>query len=73
MTVVRTKRGDTMEFLTFEDDTGIEGATMKPNPYDPRNRKNLTENERRAMHFMQDCLHGDDEGLIDRYVAEDYI
>ena len=46
---------------------------MRENPYDPRKRKDLTENEKRVLHFMEDCLHGDNEDLIDRYVAEDYI
>ena len=46
---------------------------MKENPYDPRRRTNLTENERRMLHFMQGCIHGDDESLIDRYVADDYV
>lgn len=46
---------------------------MVPNPYDPRLRTDLTANEKVVMHFMGDCLHGDDESLIDRYVAEGYI
>jgi predicted SnoaL-like aldol condensation-catalyzing enzyme len=46
---------------------------MYQNPYDPRKRKDLTENERRVLHFMEDCLHGDNDDLIDLYVAEDYI
>ncbi|BBO72885.1 DNA-directed DNA polymerase [Desulfosarcina widdelii] len=31
--VVRTKRGDPMEFLTFEDETGIVETTFFPEPY----------------------------------------
>jgi predicted SnoaL-like aldol condensation-catalyzing enzyme len=46
---------------------------MRDNPHDPRKRKDLTENERRVLHFMTDCIHGDKEELIDLYVAEDYI
>jgi predicted SnoaL-like aldol condensation-catalyzing enzyme len=46
---------------------------MKDNPYDPRKRENLSENERRVLHFMEACLHGQNEDLIDLYVAEDYI
>lgn len=46
---------------------------MRDNPYDPRKRKNLTENERRMLHFMEECIHGDREELIDSYVARDYI
>ena len=30
---VRTKRGDTMEFLTFEDDTGLVETTFFPGTY----------------------------------------
>jgi len=50
-----------------------EGETMKENPYDPRKRTNLTENEQRALRFMDECLHGDNFDLIDEYVAEEYI
>ena len=46
---------------------------MKANPYDPRKRTNLTENEQRALRFMDECLHGDNFDLIVEYVAEDYI
>lgn len=46
---------------------------MTENPHDPRKRASLTENERRMLHFMQECIHGDDDSLIDRYVADDYI
>ena len=46
---------------------------MYKNPYDPRKREDLTENERRVLHFMEECLHGDNDDLIDLYVAEDYI
>lgn len=31
--VVHTKKGDPMEFLTFEDETGLVDATFFPNPY----------------------------------------
>ena len=44
-----------------------------PNPYDPRRRDDLSPNERALLHFMSDCMHGDDLSLVDRYVAEDYI
>lgn len=46
---------------------------MYKNPHDPRKRQDLTENERRVLHFMDECLHGDNDDLIDLYVAEDYI
>ena len=46
---------------------------MLENQYDPRKRTDLTENERRTLEFMQDCIHGTNEGLIDEYVAEYYI
>ncbi len=46
---------------------------MQKNSYDPRKRQDLTENERRVLHFMEECLHGDNDDLIDLYVAEDYI
>jgi predicted SnoaL-like aldol condensation-catalyzing enzyme len=46
---------------------------MIDNPLDPRKRDDLTLNEQRVLEFMQDCLHGDNDELIDRYVAEDYI
>lgn len=46
---------------------------MYDNPYDPRKRTNLTENEERVLFFMRECLHGDRDDLIDTYVAEDYI
>ena len=32
--VVRTKSGDPMEFLTFEDDTGVVETTFFPRTYD---------------------------------------
>ena len=44
---------------------------MKENPYDPRKRTDFTENEQRALRFMDECLHGDNIDLIDEYVAED--
>lgn len=46
---------------------------MIGNPYDPRKRTNLTENERRTMRFMGECLHGENASLIQEYVSEDYI
>jgi predicted SnoaL-like aldol condensation-catalyzing enzyme len=46
---------------------------LTDNPYDPRKRRDLTENERRFLHFTRECLHGDDDSLIEKYVAEDYI
>ncbi|MEY2580386.1 MAG: hypothetical protein QOE09_235 [Ilumatobacteraceae bacterium] len=46
---------------------------MFDNPWDPRQRNDLSENERVVLHFMSDCMHGDDLSLVDRYVAEDYI
>jgi predicted SnoaL-like aldol condensation-catalyzing enzyme len=46
---------------------------MFDNPWDPRLRTDLTDNERVALHFMSDCMHGDDLSLVDRYVAEGYI
>jgi predicted SnoaL-like aldol condensation-catalyzing enzyme len=46
---------------------------MIENPYDPRKRSDLTENEQRTLRFMAECLHGDNVDLIDAYVAEDYI
>jgi predicted SnoaL-like aldol condensation-catalyzing enzyme len=46
---------------------------MENNPYDPLERNDLKENERRLLQFMRECIHGDNEGLIDRYVSEDYI
>ena len=46
---------------------------MQENPFDPRMRQDLTENERRVLHFMEECLHGDNDDLIELYVAEDYI
>ena len=47
--------------------------TMFDNPWDPRLRSDLTDNERVVLHFMGDCMHGDDLSLVDRYVAEGYI
>jgi len=46
---------------------------MYPNPYDPYRRTDLTPGEKALLHFMGECMHGDDLSLIDRYVAEDYI
>lgn len=45
---------------------------MFDNPWDPRRRDDLTDNERVVMHFTNDCLHGDDISLVDRYVSERY-
>jgi predicted SnoaL-like aldol condensation-catalyzing enzyme len=47
--------------------------TLVPNPYDPRLRTDLSANEKTLLHFMSDCMHGDDASLVDRYVAETYI
>ena len=46
---------------------------MVPNPYDPRLRTDLTANEKAVLHFTGDCLHGDDDSLVDRYIADGYI
>lgn len=46
---------------------------MHPNPYDPWTRSDLTPNEKAALHFTGDCIHGDDPSLIERYIPEDYI
>ncbi|WP_118134248.1 nuclear transport factor 2 family protein [Oceanicella sp. SM1341] len=46
---------------------------MQPNPHDPRQRTDLTPNERTVLRFMDECLHGDNLELIDELVAEDYI
>ena len=46
---------------------------MIENPYDPRQRKDLSENEKRVLRFMDECLHGDNIDLVDEYVAENYI
>lgn len=46
---------------------------MLDNPYDPLKRDDLTENERRVLYFMRECLHGERADLIDTYVAEGYI
>lgn len=43
------------------------------NPYDPRLRTDLSANEKAMLHFMSDCMHGDDISLVNRYVAENYI
>ena len=39
----------------------------------PMQDEDLSENERRLLHFTLDCLHGDNEQLIDEYVVPDYI
>ncbi len=46
---------------------------MFDNPWDPRLRSDLTANEKAVLHFMSDCMHGDDLSLVDRYVADGYI
>ena len=45
---------------------------MIENPYDPRKRK-LSKREAIVMDFMDNCLHGDNISLIDKYMAPDYI
>ena len=32
---------------------------MEPNPYDPRQRNDLTENEKTVLRFMDEIMHGD--------------
>jgi predicted SnoaL-like aldol condensation-catalyzing enzyme len=46
---------------------------MVPNPHDPRQRTDLTDNEKVVLHFTGDCLHGDDVSLVDRYIADGYV
>jgi predicted SnoaL-like aldol condensation-catalyzing enzyme len=46
---------------------------MYPNPYDPLKRTDLTANEKAVLHFTDQCLHHQNEDLIERYIAEDYI
>ena len=46
---------------------------MEKNLYDPLKRKDLDEKEKRLLQFMKECIHGDNEELIDLYVSEDYI
>jgi len=46
---------------------------MEPNPYDPRKRTDLSKREKIVLEFMDECMHGDDLSLIDKYMAEDYI
>jgi predicted SnoaL-like aldol condensation-catalyzing enzyme len=46
---------------------------MVPNPYDPRQRSDLSDYEKAVLHFTADCLHGDDASLVDRYIADGYI
>ena len=46
---------------------------MEPNPYDPRQRTDLSRNEKIVLQFAADCLHGDDLGFVDRHVSENYI
>lgn len=45
---------------------------MIENPYDPRMRE-LSKREAIVMEFMENCLHGDDISLIDKYMSPDYI
>ncbi len=40
----------------------------EPSPYDLFKSTDLTENEKRALRFMAECLHGDNFDLIDEYV-----
>ena len=44
-----------------------------PNPYDPRNRHDLSANEQTLLDFMTRCMHGGDLSLIDEMVAPGYI
>ena len=46
---------------------------MHPNPYDPRKRTALTDNEKTVLRFMDEVMHGDNLDLLDELVAEDYI
>ena len=46
---------------------------MVPNPYDPRLRTDLSANEKAVLHLTGECLHGDDLGLVDRFVTDDYV
>lgn len=43
------------------------------NPYDPWKRTDLTKREKIVLKFMDECLHGENMDLIDKYIAEDYI
>ena len=45
---------------------------MTANPYDPLKRTDLTENEKRALRFMAECLHGDNFDLIEEYVMVEH-
>lgn len=45
---------------------------MFDNPWDPWKRDDLTANERVVLHFTNECLHGDDMSLVDRYISEQY-
>ena len=74
----RAMAGDGSRFTHSNDHFGIRVrsgklSAMFDNPWDPRTRTDLTANERVALHFMSDCMHGDDLSLVDRYVAEGYI
>lgn len=44
-----------------------------PNPYDPRQRTDLSRNEQRVLDFMDEVLHGDHPERIDDYVRDDYV
>lgn len=46
---------------------------MLPNPYDPRDRTDLSINEQAVLAFTGDCIHGGDASLIERYITPDYI
>ena len=45
---------------------------MLPNPYDPRQRTNLSKRERVLLQFTAEVLHGTNYALIDTLVAPDY-
>ncbi len=45
---------------------------MYPNPYDPRERTDLTDGEKTVLAFTGGCIHGQDASLIDKLVADDY-
>ncbi len=46
---------------------------MLPNPYDPRQRTDLTRNEAVALEFTEGCLHGRDLSLIEKYISDSYV
>jgi predicted SnoaL-like aldol condensation-catalyzing enzyme len=45
---------------------------LQPNPYDPRDRQDLTKRERIVLEFTSRILHGDELHRIEEYVAPDY-